>query len=89
MVNPILFTCCIREYAERFYDLLKPCFYPSEEMSELQELYPTCSFLVESCKRLSTLNMDDNSKSSVSLVTVRARNSVLAELDIGHSDIKV
>lgn len=34
-------TCRIREYGERFYDRLHSCFYPSEEMSELQELYRT------------------------------------------------
>lgn len=28
-------TCCIREYGERFYDRLHPCFYHSEEMLEL------------------------------------------------------
>lgn len=74
-------ACRIREYAERFYDLLQPCFYPSEEMSELQELHRTRSFLVESRKRLSTLDMGDNFKSSVSLASVRARRSVLGELD--------
>lgn len=36
-------TCRIREYGERFYDRLHPCFYRSEEMSELQELYRTLS----------------------------------------------
>ena len=36
-------TCRIREYGERFYDRLHPCFYHSEEMSELQELYRTLS----------------------------------------------
>lgn len=74
-------ACRIREYAERFYDLLKPCFYPSEEMAELKELHRTRSFLVESRKRLSTLDMGDNCQSSVSLAAVRARSSVLAELD--------
>ena len=28
-------TCRIREYGERFYDRLHPCFYHSEEMSGL------------------------------------------------------
>lgn len=74
-------ACRIREYAERFYDLLKPCFYPGEEMAELKELHRTRSFLVESRKRLSTLDMGDNCQSSVSLAAVRARSFVLAELD--------
>ena len=74
-------ACRIREYAERFYDLLRPCFYPGEEMSELQELYRTRSLLVESRKRLDTLNIGDNCKSSVSLAADHARRAVLAELN--------
>lgn len=74
-------ACRIREYGERFSDRLRPCFYPSEEMSELQELYRTRAFLVESRKRLFTLAKGDNCKSSVSLLAARARNSVLSGLD--------
>ena len=74
-------ACRIREYAERFYDLLRPCFYPGEEMSELQELYRTRSLLVDSRKRLDTLNIGDNCKSSVSLAADHARRAVLAELN--------
>lgn len=74
-------ACRIREYGERFYDRLRPCFYPSEEISELQELYRTRAFLVESRKRLSTFDKGDNCKSSVSLTAARSRGSVLSELD--------
>jgi len=74
-------ACRIREYAERFSDRLQTCFAPSEELEELQELYRTRGQLVESRKRLSTLNRGDNCKVMVSLAAARARQSLLDELD--------
>ena len=74
-------ACRIREYAERFSDRLQTCFAPTEELEELQELYRTRGQLVESRKRLSTLNKGDNCKVMVSLVAARARQHLLDELD--------
>jgi len=50
-------------------------------MSELQELYRTRAFLVESRKRLSTFDKGDNCKSSVSQTVARSRSSILSQLD--------
>ncbi|MCI1648974.1 MAG: transposase [Bacteroides sp.] len=74
-------ACRIREYAERFSDRLQPCSASTEELEELQELYRTRGQLVESRKRLSTLNRGDNCKVMVSLAAARVRQHLLDELD--------
>lgn len=74
--------CCrIREYAERFEDKLRPSTFVSVDQYELQELYRTRGQLVESRKRLETLDKGDNCKPLVSCAASRARRAVIEALN--------